>query len=292
MKTHTIVLLAFLLIVPVSASAAAQRPPCPATPGVPASEDVARGDCLFHSTKAFGQDPNGPFVSCATCHYGSEKTDHGVHLIQVTNAVGATVDVLRKTTSLLKAQTNFPYGWDGRFATVQEAAQAAILSPVEMRGTSVDKDQLDALAAFVLSLGPAAPVSAPAPPSVGTLERIALGRTVFFGKGTCVTCHAEPDFTNHAITTNQVHLSFTGTTDLGAAFVGTGGVAEFKVPSLLFFNSDRPFMHNGALAKDDQLVRFYNESLGLGLNSRELTGLQYWLRNCLDPRREPKPGTC
>jgi hypothetical protein len=79
--------------------------------------------------------------------------------------------------------------------------------------------------------------------------------------------------------------------------VGTGGPAEFKVPSLLFFGAGQPFMHNGSLPKVDQLVRFYNDSLGndsLGLNltGAELTGLRYWLQNCLDPRRIPQPSTC
>ncbi len=296
MKTQTLVLLAFLLTMSVSANAAAQQPPCPPTPGVPAVQDIARGRCLFHSTRAFGQDPGGPYASCAICHYGQDKTDHGVHLLQITNRAGQTIEVLRKTPSLLKATEDFPYGADGRFDSVQDAARAAILSPVEMRGTSISADQLDALAAFILALPasdahPAPSTPAPAP-DAQTLQLIAIGKTVFFGKGTCFTCHSDPDFTNHTITTNQVNLSFTGTTDPGAAFVGTGGPVMFKVPSLLFLNADKPFMHNGAIARLVQLVRFYNESLLLKLTGREMTGLEYWLRNCLDPRRDPKPATC
>ena len=103
MKTHTVVVLAFLLTLPVSASAAAQRPQCPPTPGVPAIQDIARGRCLFHSTQAFGQDAGGPYASCAICHYGRDKTDHGVHLLQITNGAGQTIEVLRnvKRTQLL-----------------------------------------------------------------------------------------------------------------------------------------------------------------------------------------------
>src|SRR6266446_8203469 len=110
MKTQTLVLLAFLLTMSVSANAAAQQPPCPPTPGVPAIQDIARGRCLFHSTRAFGQDPGGPYASCAICHYGQDKTDHGVHLLQITNRAGQTIEVLRKTPSLLKATEDFPYG--------------------------------------------------------------------------------------------------------------------------------------------------------------------------------------
>src|SRR2546425_5163502 len=245
MKTQTLVLLAFLLTMSVSASAAAQRPQCPPTPGVPAIQDIARGRCLFHSTQAFGQDAGGPYASCAICHYGQDKTDHGVHLLQITNGAGQTIEVLRKTHSLLKAAQDFPYGADGRFDSVQDAARAAILSPVEMRGTSISADQLDALAAFILALPASdaqpAPSTPPPAPDAQTLQLIAVRQTVFFGKGTGFTCHSEPDFTNHTITTDHVNLSFTGTTDPGAAFVGTGGPGMFKGPSLLFLNPHKPF---------------------------------------------------
>jgi cytochrome c peroxidase len=257
------------------------------------SEDQARGACLFQNARVFGQDPQGPFATCATCHYGSERTDRGVHLVQIMSGGVEQAQVLRKTPSLLKARVNFPYGWDGRFGTVQEAARAAILSPLEIGGTTVTDDQLDALAAFVLALGEPDESAPPAAePSPGTLQRIAVGKEVFFGKGQCASCHPAPEFTTHAITTNQIHRSFTGPTDLGAAVVGTGGPSEFKVPSLLFFGAGQPFMHNGSLPKVDQLVRFYNDSLALNLTGAELTGLQYWLKNCLNPRRSPQPNTC
>jgi di-heme cytochrome c peroxidase len=267
---------------------------CPPTRGVLAIDDIARGRCLFHSTTVFGQDPRGPFPSCAVCHYGRDKTDRGVHLVEITNAAGQTEQVLRKTPSLLKAHADGPFGADGRFARVQDAAQAAIVSPVEMRGARVSDDQLDALAAFVLALPGSEPEPAPAlpAPTADVLRLIAIGKSVFFGRGACVTCHAGSEFTNHAITTDQVNLTFTGTTDPGAQFVGTGGPAEFKVPSLLFLDGDAPFMHNGALAHLGQVARFYNESLSLGLTPLQTTGLEYWLRNCLDPRHHPTPSTC
>ena len=286
---------ALMLFTP-SPTVALETQPCPPTPGVPANQDVLRGRCLFHSATAFRQDANGPFASCARCHYGSDKSDHSVHLVRVTNRSGQTIDVLRKTPSLLKAAHNSPFGADGRFAAVQDAARAAILSPFEMRGVSLTNDQLDALAAYVLGLPGSDPESSrftqPPPPDAGTLNRIAIGHAVFFGKGTCFTCHASPELTNHAVTSNQVNLTFSGGTDPGGGFVGTGGPGTFKVPSLLFLGADRPAMHSGTLGTPEQIVRFYNESFNLGLSAQELTGLTYWLRNCLDPRRNPLPSTC
>src|SRR5438046_9376249 len=135
MKTQTLLLLAFLLTMSVSANAAAQQPPCPPTPGVPAVQDIARGRCLFHSTRAFGQDPGGPYASCAICHYGQDKTDHGVHLLQITNRAGQTSEVLRKTPSLRKATEGFPYGAAGRVWPGRDAARAADPRPGDKQAT-------------------------------------------------------------------------------------------------------------------------------------------------------------
>lgn len=296
MRRHQLALVVVLLLLPSGSVLGTETAPCPPTPGVAAGQDVERGRCLFKSATVFGQDPSGPFASCSRCHYGSEKTDHSTHVVRLTNPAGQTIEVLRKTPSLLKASHNSPWGADGRFTSIQEAARGAILSPVEMRGSSVTSDQLDALAAYVLGLPGSDPDSAeitqPAAPDTGTLNQIAIGRTVFFGPGTCATCHSGPDFTNRNVTTNQVNLTFSGGTDPGGGFVGTGPSGTFKVQSLLFFNNSRPWMHTGALGTVEQLVRFYNVSLHLGLTSQQQTGLTYWLRNCLDPRRNPLPSTC
>jgi cytochrome c peroxidase len=267
---------------------------CAPTPGAPPASDVARGRCLFHSARAFGQDPGGPFPSCASCHYGEAKTDHAVHLVQVTNAAGATAHVLRRTPSLLRARVNTPLGWDGRFASVQDAARAAVLSPAEMNGQGVSPDQLDALAAFVLALPSSEPPASPtvAEPGQAVLQNIATGRAVFFGRGGCVGCHPAPTFTINRIAVNQVGVDLTGPTDPGAAFVGTGPALGFKVPSLLFLDAERPFMHGGSLGTLGQVVRFYDTSLGLGLSGAELVGLEYWLRSCVNPLRAPLPTTC
>jgi len=69
------------------------------------------------------------------------ESEQGVHLVRVVNNRSSNLtDVLRKAPSLLKAAHNAPFGADGRFATVQDAAKAAILSPVEMHGKSVTPD--------------------------------------------------------------------------------------------------------------------------------------------------------
>lgn len=300
-----------------AAHAANEAPnPCLATPGVTdPDKDVKRGRCLFRSTTAFGQrDPQSLFASCAGCHLDT-ATDQALHAVQLTDTGGNTVTVLRKAPNLRNVTYNVPLGWDGRFGgtpgdlpsirvAIMRAAATAILSPLEMQGSlpSVTLAQLQALAAFLISRSPTAPEGPPATlPTFDQdlLNRVAVGRGVFFGKGQCSTCHPAPFFTDHQIRTNVVHpaarFDFGG--DRGAGAVGTGADGEFKTPSLHhFYPEARPFMHNGGLGvQDSQLFRFYQTSLGVSLSGDEQTGLRYWLQNC--PRgadRHPAtlPPTC
>ena len=289
---------------------------CPPTLGVTdPAKDVRRGACLFRSTTAFGQrDPKALFASCAGCHLNT-GTDQALHAVQFIDTGGQTVKVMRKTPNLRNVVYNVPLGWDGRHGgtpgdlasirtAIKSAALAAILSPLEMQGveSAVTTAKLDALAAFLISHSPTAPGGEqPAPVSVSqeVLDRIALGRDVFFGKGQCSMCHPAPFFTDNHIRTNVVNPSaqFDFSGDRGAGAVGTGRVGEFKTPSLHhFYPNARPFMHNGGLGEQDvQLFRFYQTSLGMTLTGQEQTGLHYWLQNCpKGPGRDPAtlPSTC
>lgn len=289
---------------------------CPATPGVTdPTKDVKRGNCLFRSTTAFGQkDPKAVFASCAGCHLDA-ATDQALHAVQFIDTTGQMVTVMRKAPNLRNVVYNVPLGWDGRHGgtpgdlasirnAIKSAALAAILSPVEMQGSSsaVTNAKLDALAAFLISRSPTAPgpeQPAPATFAQELLDQIAVGRGVFFGKGQCSMCHPPPFFTDNHIRTNVVNPSarFDFSGDRGAGAVGTGHAGEFKTPSLHhFYPKAQPFMHNGGLGEQDaQLFRFYQISLGMILTGQEQTGLHYWLQNCpKGPGRHPVtlPSTC
>jgi cytochrome c peroxidase len=274
---------------------------CPATPGVTdPNKDIKRGKCLFSSTTAFGQrEPTAMFASCAGCHPDG-TTDQALHAVQITDTEGNTVTVMRKAPNLRNVTYNVPLGWDGRHGgtpgdlesirvAIMRAAFGAIISPVEMQGSlsSLSLGQFQALAAFLISRSPTAPgpeTPTPAQFSRDTLDRVAVGRDVFFGKGQCSTCHPAPFFTDHRIRSNVVNpvarFDFSG--DRGAGAVGTGGAGEFKTPSLHnFYPVASPFMHDGGLGeRESQLFRFYQKSLGFTLTSEEQTGLHYWLQNC------------
>jgi len=254
---------------------------CAPTTGVAAAEDTAFGDCLFHSRSDFGQNPSAPFASCASCHYGVNFRDRAAHFNILKNAKGKTVQVLRNTPTLFNAADTAPYSWDGRNATIQAQALQAILDPQEIAGTGATPDQLDALAAFVKSLRP--PESAYdrfiAGDSTAMNPEAINGLNIFLGKGTCATCHTPPLFTNNQIRTNQKNgMTFSGRTDPGAGFVGTGPLYSFNVPQLRAVSMTGPYMHNGALGTLGQVVRFYNQSLALGLTEAEMRDLIEFLK--------------
>ena len=255
---------------------------CAPSPGVAAADDTAFGDCLFHSRSDFGQNPAGPFASCAACHYSVNFRDRAAHFNILKNAKGKTVQVLRNTPTLFNAADTAPYSWDGRNPTIQAQALEAILNPREMAGTGATADQLDALAAFVKSLKPpVSPYDLYINGDSTALSADAVnGLNIFLGKGTCATCHTPPLFTNNQIVANQKNgVTFSGRTDPGAGFVGTGPLYSFNVPQLRAISLTGPYMHNGGLGTLGQVVRFYNQSLALGLTEQEMHDLLEFLKS-------------
>lgn len=273
-----ILAVAILFLASVDHAEAAAK--CAPTPGLAAAEDAALGECLFRSRSDFGQAPAAPFASCASCHYGENFRDRAAHYNVLKNSKKKTVQILRNTPSLFNAADTAPYGWDGRNPTIQAQALEAILNPLEMHGTGATPDQLDALAAFIKTLR--APESAYDLYTNGDATALSdqqvRGMNLFLGKGTCVTCHTPPLFTNNLFRTNQRNATFTGKTDPGAGFVGNGLNGSFNVPQLRAVGLTGPYMHNGALGTLGQVVRFYNQSLALELSEQEIEDLIEFLR--------------
>jgi cytochrome c peroxidase len=242
---------------------------------------VAQGRHLFADAHVFNQKQ--PFRACITCHRGPNLTDNQNHTIAPTGDAARTFP--RSTPSLRQrlSQTG-PYTWDGRAQCLQQAAFGAITSPVESNGTvspdAAGQAQLDALAAYLLSIQPPKPLTTLDPNAV---ER---GKVVFDSKP-CASCHAGRDFTD-----NQLHNHSLGDQDPGAALVGTGGVGAFDTPSLRGIRVSAPYFHNGRngipagsttpVATDPrqalrQVVEFYDTQFGLGLTEQQKRDLVEFL---------------
>lgn len=178
--------------------------------------------------------------------------------------------------------------WDGRAATLEDQALLPIADPKEMafsadaaaarlRGDAtyrrafaavfgndrIETRQLaQAIAAFERSLAP--------PPS--RLDRFISGRHdqlddqqlqglhLFRTRARCMNCHSGPALTDHGFHNLGLHFHGGRRQDLGRYEV-TGDPADsgrFRTPSLRGVARTAPYMHNGAIARLDAVLLFYN----------------------------------
>ncbi len=243
---------------------------------------VAQGRHLFGDAHVFSQQK--PFRACVTCHAGQALTDNATRTVAPTG--DPTVFTVPRNTPSLRQHLSqtAPYLWDGRAACLQQVAFGAITSPVEENGrVSADatgQAQLDALAAFLLSLEP------PAAPRNLDAAAVARGQAVFEAKP-CATCHSGPELTD-----NQLHNHQLGDADPGAGRVGTGAQGAFNTPTLRGLRLSAPYFHNGrngvpeasstqvateARAALRQVVEFYNRQFGLELTEQQMADLVEFL---------------
>ena len=248
---------------------------------------VAQGEALFHDPRIFHQ--RGPFPACADCHPAANAfTDNRNH--QVAPALShrgrprpdPSATFPRQTPSLLQhAGQTAPYTWDGRAACLQEATFGAITSPLEMGGHlslgQKGQAQLDAIAAYLLSLRPPPPLTDRDP------AKVARGAAIFNRPTACVRCHTGPELTD-----NRLHDHGIGDGDPGAGLVGTGPLGAFNTPPLRGIRLSAPYFHNGRnglpagsaipVATDPegalrQVVEFYNSHFNLQLSDRDMRDL-------------------
>lgn len=92
------------------------------------------------------------------------------------------------------------------------------------------------------------------------------GEKIFFGKGTCSTCHAPPAFTDH-----QMH-------DLKLErFTKEPGDGPVKTFTLRGIKDSPPYLHDGRLLTLEDTVEFFNLVLGVNLTQEEKSDLVAYL---------------
>lgn len=92
------------------------------------------------------------------------------------------------------------------------------------------------------------------------------GEKIFFGKGTCSTCHAPPTFTDH-----QMH-------DLKLErFTKEPGDGPIKTFTLRGIKDSPPYLHDGRLLTLEDTVEFFNLVLGVNLTQEEKSDLVAYL---------------
>lgn len=242
---------------------------------------VLLGKQLFHDAR----DPRlarDAYMSCATCHAD------GGHDGRTWDLSGQG-EGLRNTISL-RGRAGLGHGrlhWSQNFDEVQDfetqirtlaggtglMSDAAYFSGTRAQPLGQAKAgqsaELDALAAYVGSLGSFAP-SAARNASGALSGAAANGRTVF-ARQQCASCHGGSAFTASAA--DNRHDIGTLKASSGARLGGTlGGI---DVPTLRDVASTAPYLHDGSAATLEQAISAH---AGLAIGATDLANLAQYLR--------------
>ena len=101
------------------------------------------------------------------------------------------------------------------------------------------------------------------------------GQAVFFGKGTCATCHVPPYYTDNQMHDLQTDRFFAPATINGMRAVGDGAIKTFPLRGI---KDTPPYLHDGRLLTLDDTVEFFNLVLGTQLTPAEKADLVAFLR--------------
>jgi cytochrome c peroxidase len=101
------------------------------------------------------------------------------------------------------------------------------------------------------------------------------GQAVFFGKGTCATCHVPPYYTDNLMHDLQTDRFFAPATINGMRAVGDGAIKTFPLRGI---KDTPPYLHDGRLLTLDDTVEFFNLALGTQLTPAEKADLVAFLR--------------
>jgi cytochrome c peroxidase len=101
------------------------------------------------------------------------------------------------------------------------------------------------------------------------------GQEVFFGKGTCATCHVPPYYTDNLLHNLQAERFFTPVTVNNMRAIGDGPIKTFPLRGI---KDSPPYLHDGRLLTLDDTVEFFNLLLETRLTPDEKKDLVAFLR--------------
>jgi cytochrome c peroxidase len=255
----------------------ADNPPTPAS--------IALGKRLFEDKRLSAAGT----VACASCHdprlsFGDgEPTGKGV----------TAKPLARHTPSLWNVAFSPVLLWDGRASSLEDQVRFPVEHADEMGSSlAAAAQRLAADASYVRSFAEAFPLSPEVAPgniakALAAYERTLVspptrfdrwvagkadalapaelrGLTLFAGRARCIACHAGFAFTDH----NFYDIGLPGDDRGRGKVIGLSAADHaFKTPSLRELAWTAPYMHNGALATLEDVVRFY-EGGGVGRPTR------------------------
>ncbi len=253
-------------------------------------------------------------ISCAFCHTpGLGFADPKQTSIGVGGKIGG-----RQSPTVYNTAFNPVQFWDGRASSLEEQAIGPIENPVEMAethenvvkklsqikgyveqfqtvfGTGVSVQGIgEAIAAYertIISTDSAFDQFVLGDETAMTTEA-QRGMATFKGKGRCILCHNDSNFTDNQFHNLGVPQVGPMKEDLGRFYVTQRDEdrAAFKTPTLRSIIETAPYMHDGAFNTLEEVIEFYNEGGGknshlsplmkpLNLNEQEKTDLIAFLQ--------------
>lgn len=222
------------------------------------TDEVLLGKQVFYNAADTRMSADG-YISCASCH------DDGGHDGRVWDFSGRG-EGFRRTTDL-RGRSGLGHGnvhWSGNFDEIQDfehdmrgpfggegfldlsSEQFAAQHPSPASGKAGSSPQLDAIAAYVASLGPADTPRSPTRNTNGSLTESAIrGREIFTAQN-CTSCHSGDTLTNSQLSSVNAHtLSQVGSlSQLSGSRLG-GDLAGIDTPTLHGLHAARNFLHHG-----------------------------------------------
>jgi len=100
------------------------------------------------------------------------------------------------------------------------------------------------------------------------------GQAVFFGKGTCATCHVPPYYTDNLMHNLRTERFYTPRLINGRMASADGPIKTFPLRGI---KDSPPYLHDGRLLTLDDTVEFFNLILGTQLSAQEKQDLVAFL---------------
>jgi cytochrome c peroxidase len=206
-------------------------------------------------------------VACASCHNPNRafSTPSPVAI-----GVGRRPS-RRNAPALINRAYGRTFSWDGRIASLEEQVLKPIQDPNEMDLTLQEASarvRLDvvtisrALASYVRSI-----LSGDSPHDrFVNGDRSALspeqqrGLQIFRGKGNCAACHVGPNFTDEQFHNTGVAWREGRLADEGRFAISANprDHGAFKTPTLREIARTAPYMHDGSIARLEDVIDFYS----------------------------------
>ncbi len=264
----------------------------------PLTPSVLLGKTIFYNASDPRMSPEG-YISCATCHLD------GSHDGRTWDFTGRGEGL--RNTPTLQGRGGTAHGnvhWSANFDEIQDfegdirnffggsgfmsaadyaATQAPLGAPKAGRSAP-----LDALAAYVASLGDDTVPRSPNRNADGTMTAQALaGQTVFQSLG-CASCHATPRFTDSTV--GAATLRDVGTVRATSGGRLGGALTGIDTPTLLGLWQTAPYFHDGAAATLDDVFRVVSGARIPGENGAASGGAQiFTLANFVDLNNDDTP---